>query len=112
MTFLQELVTLYEKTKKLPLKKAAKKTYHRDYEKTKNKPYRRYHPEMQKENQEIFTEGFFDYLKGVSKHIGQDYYNKVSDKGRGLATKIQKMHSAGVLSSERGNWEAKKKHLM
>lgn len=44
-SFLQELMFISEKAKKKPLKKAAKAVYHRDYEKTKKKPYRKYHPE-------------------------------------------------------------------
>ena len=43
MDFLREL--LEEGKKKKPLKQAAKSVYHRDYEKTKNKPYRKYDPE-------------------------------------------------------------------
>lgn len=42
MQLLREM--LLEKAKK-PLKKAAKAVYHRDYLKTKNKPYRKYHPD-------------------------------------------------------------------
>jgi hypothetical protein len=40
MELLKEL--LNEAAKKKPLKKAAKSVYHRDYVKTKNKPYRKY----------------------------------------------------------------------
>ena len=42
LTFLNELMLI---EKKKPLKKAAKAVYHRDYERTKKKPYRKYHPE-------------------------------------------------------------------
>lgn len=46
MSFLNELMFLDEanKPKKKSLKKAAKSVYHRDYVKTKNKPYRKYDP--------------------------------------------------------------------
>ncbi|PPD51470.1 MAG: hypothetical protein CTY12_07905 [Methylotenera sp.] len=46
MSFLNELMMLDEgnKPKKKSLKKAAKSVYHRDYVKTKNKPYRKYDP--------------------------------------------------------------------
>lgn len=45
MSFLNELMVLDEsKSKKKPMKKAAKAVYHRDYVKTKNKPYRKYDP--------------------------------------------------------------------
>lgn len=45
MSFLNELMVLDEsKSKKKSLKKAAKSVYHRDYVKTKNKPYRKYDP--------------------------------------------------------------------
>lgn len=49
MELLKELMALNaegevleEKEKKKPLKKAAASVYHRDYVKTKNKPYRKY----------------------------------------------------------------------
>lgn len=42
MQFLKELLNLEEAAKKKPLKKAAKAVYHRDYMKTRNKPYRKY----------------------------------------------------------------------
>lgn len=42
MQFLRELLNLEEAAKKKPLKKAAKAVYHRDYMKTRNKPYRKY----------------------------------------------------------------------
>jgi hypothetical protein len=44
MEFLRELLTEAAKKKKV-LSKAAKAVYHRDYEKTKNKPYRQYDEE-------------------------------------------------------------------
>jgi hypothetical protein len=45
LSFLGELMNLTEKKK--PLKKAAKAVYHRDYERTSKKPYRKYHPETE-----------------------------------------------------------------
>jgi hypothetical protein len=46
MSLLRELMQLDEGAKKKkPLKKAAKAVYHRDYVKTKNKPYRKYDPD-------------------------------------------------------------------
>jgi len=44
MTILQELMQLTEAKKKKVSKKMARRVYHRDYEKTKNKPYRKYDP--------------------------------------------------------------------
>lgn len=45
LSFLGSLIQLNEKAaKKKPLKKAAKSVYHRDYVRTKNKPYRKYDP--------------------------------------------------------------------
>ena len=41
MELLKEMLSLDE-AKKVPLKKAARSVYHRDYLKTKNKPYRKY----------------------------------------------------------------------
>jgi hypothetical protein len=46
MELLKEMLQLEEADKKKPsLKKAAKSVYHRDYVKTKNKPYRKYDKE-------------------------------------------------------------------
>lgn len=42
MVLLREMWQLDEAKKKKPLKAAAKSVYHRDYMKTKNKPYRKY----------------------------------------------------------------------
>ncbi len=47
MEFLRELLNESAKKKK-SLKKAAQSVYHRDYLKTKNKPYRKYDPEDRK----------------------------------------------------------------
>lgn len=46
MELLRELLQLDEssKKKKTPLKKAAAAVYHRDYVKTRRKPYRKYDP--------------------------------------------------------------------
>ena len=49
-SFLQELLVITEK--KVPLKKAAKAVYHRDYVKTKKKPYRKYDPESRKHEEQ------------------------------------------------------------
>ncbi len=51
MEFLRELLEEGKKKKK-PLKAAAKSVYHRDYEKTKNKPYRKYDPEEYQRNKD------------------------------------------------------------
>lgn len=42
LALLKEMLQLDEAKKKPALKKAAKSVYHRDYEKTKDKPYRKY----------------------------------------------------------------------
>lgn len=42
MELLRELLQLNEEKEKKPLKKTAKAVYHRDYMKTRNKPYRKY----------------------------------------------------------------------
>lgn len=42
LMFLRELFQLDEAKKKKSLKSAAKSVYHRDYMKTRNKPYRKY----------------------------------------------------------------------
>lgn len=48
MELLKEMLQLDEAKK--PLKKAARSVYHRDYLKTKNKPYRKYDPRKHKES--------------------------------------------------------------
>jgi hypothetical protein len=50
MALLKEMLDLTE-AKKAPLKKAARSVYHRDYLKTKNKPYRKYDPRKHKESE-------------------------------------------------------------
>lgn len=49
MKLLKEMFFL-EEAKKVPLKKAAKSVYHRDYLRTKNKPYRKYDPKKHQKN--------------------------------------------------------------
>lgn len=49
LQLLREMLQLDEAAKKKPLKKAAKAVYHRDYMKTRNKPYRKYHEDRDKE---------------------------------------------------------------
>lgn len=49
MKLLKEMYFL-EEAKKVPLKKAAKSVYHRDYLRTKNKPYRKYDPKKHERN--------------------------------------------------------------
>lgn len=46
LQLLREMLQLDE-AKKKPLKKAAKAVYHRDYMKTRNKDYRKYHEDEQ-----------------------------------------------------------------
>jgi hypothetical protein len=48
MELLKEMLTITE-AKKVPLKKAARSVYHRDYEKTKNRSYRKYDPRKHKQ---------------------------------------------------------------
>ena len=50
LSMLKELMLITEKSKKVPLKKAARSVYHRDYIKTKTKPYRKYDPEHRGDN--------------------------------------------------------------
>ncbi|MGZ8924612.1 MAG: hypothetical protein ACXW2E_01890 [Nitrososphaeraceae archaeon] len=91
MEFLKELTQINE-AKKKPLKKAAKAVYHRDYVRTKNKPYRKYHKDRT-------DEGVFDYVRGAGKYIGKKAYDKVAEKGKQLAEPFYKAHSAGKSSS-------------
>jgi hypothetical protein len=48
LELLKEMLQLDEAAKKKPLKKAAAAVYHRDYMRTKNKPYRKYHEDKSK----------------------------------------------------------------
>lgn len=48
MQLLKEMLMM--EAKKVPLKKAAKSVYHRDYLRTKNKPYRKYDPKKHQRN--------------------------------------------------------------
>lgn len=50
MALLKEMMEIIEE-KKMPLKKAARSVYHRDYLKTKNKPYRKYDPRKRKDTE-------------------------------------------------------------
>ena len=52
MKTLRELYELMEASKKVPIKRAAKKVYHRDYLKTKNKPYRKYDHDKYERNKD------------------------------------------------------------
>ncbi len=51
LDFLKELMIITEKKQGKKLKKAAKSVYHRDYVKTKNKPYRKYDKENRQKDQ-------------------------------------------------------------
>lgn len=67
MQMLKDLLLLAE-TKKVPLRKAAEKVYHRDYERTKNKPYRKYHAGARKKH--AVKEGLdTKHAMGLSKFL-------------------------------------------
>lgn len=51
---------------KVPIKKAAHMVYHRDYVKTKNKPYRKY--DKRKHKQPV-SEGVRDYFRGAGRSL-------------------------------------------
>ncbi|MCK9369733.1 hypothetical protein M0R04_07495 [Candidatus Dojkabacteria bacterium] len=93
--FLQDLMIINEKKK--PLKKVAKSVYHRDYEVTKKKPYRKYKPE------DHVSEGAFDYLKGVGQHVGSKIANSMADKGRQILQPIRQAHAAGQQASQQSD---------
>jgi hypothetical protein len=77
---LNDLLT--EGVKRKKLKKAAKAVYHRDYEKTKNKVYRKYD-----KRPDYVKEGMWDYLKGAGAETA-DKFNKAKQG-------IQDIHAAG-----------------
>ena len=66
------LKTLLDEAKQPSIKKAAKRTYHRDYLKTKKKPYRKYDHQARamEDEEESVEEGVFDFAKGAAQHIG------------------------------------------
>lgn len=68
MELMQELM---EKSK--VSRKAASAVYHRDYIKTKKKPYRKYDPKNKPTNEGVegVDEGVFDFVKGAAQHVGQ-----------------------------------------
>jgi hypothetical protein len=75
LSFLRSLLT--EKSigkKRVPIKTAQKAVYHRDYVKTKKKPYRKYHPEQT-------NEGFADYAKSMASSAGSG----IANAGRSMA---------------------------
>ncbi len=69
-------IKLSEATKKKGLKKMAKSVYHRDYVKTKNKPYRKYDPE---DDKHALTEGPLDFARGAVGEIGRKVGGMVND---------------------------------
>ena len=86
LSLLKDLLSEGKKNKKL--KRAAKSVYHRDYLKTKNRTYRKYH----KDNQ--VNEGMWDYVKGA----GQE----TSDKVKRISQPFRDIHAAGQRSSLQG----------
>jgi hypothetical protein len=92
--FLKDLLLITEKKK--PLVKAAKSVYHRDYLKTKKKPYRKYHPEPT-------NEGALDYLRGMGQHVGGKIANKLADKGRQVLEPFRQAHAAGQHASQQAD---------
>lgn len=98
MELLKELMVIAESStkKKKPIKKAAKAVYHRDYEKTKNKKYRKYDPATHVE------EGIMDYIKGAGKQFSNDMADKLEQTGAKIIDPLRKMHAAGQEQSKQG----------
>lgn len=74
-------------------RKAAASVYHRDYERTKNKPYRKYDPAEHKKSTEeeevsdaeldaaekTVEEGMWDFVKGAAGHVGNSIKQSVGN---------------------------------
>lgn len=84
-SFLKDILTEAKKKKKL--KKAyAKSTYHRDYLKTRNKPYRKF-----QDHESTTNEGVFDFVKGAS--------SAVSDKLKQVPNNLRDIRDSGRSAS-------------
>jgi hypothetical protein len=83
-SMLKSLLSEGRTKKKKNVRRYAKSVYHRDYEKTKNMPYRHYQPSN-------VREGMWDYVKGA----GQETANKA----RQFSQPIRDIHAAGKRSS-------------
>ncbi len=92
--FIRDLMLITEKKK--PLVKAAKSVYHRDYLKTKKKPYREYHPEQT-------NEGVMDYARGVGQHVGRKVVDTLANKGQQILQPIRQAHAAGQQASHQAD---------
>lgn len=119
MNTLKELANLLTEGKKKKVKvtrKVARAVYHRDYQKTKNKPYRQYDPARTNEGLE---EGMFDYMKGARAHVGQKVggaikqahqtgqiqskaaeYGKLFDQTMALVNQFKQMKQAAGLGGQ------------
>lgn len=83
MELMQELIEATRVSKK-----AAASVYHRDYERTKNKPYRKYDPADHKKSTEeeevaddetAVEEGAWDFVKGAARHVGNNVKQAVGN---------------------------------
>ncbi|PPD51471.1 MAG: hypothetical protein CTY12_07910, partial [Methylotenera sp.] len=49
------------------------------------------------------NEGAFDYIRGIGKHAGNNFYDKMSEKGRQVMEPLRQVHAAGKDASTRGD---------
>lgn len=86
------LMNMICEKKKVKLNKLALKVYHRDYVKTKDKPYRKYDKNKHKhEKQAGVTEGVFDYVKGVG--------SAAIDQTKNIGRSLSDIHQSGKRES-------------
>lgn len=84
MELMQELIEAARVSKR-----SAASVYHRDYERTKNKPYRKYDPKDHKrtstEEEEVsdeidaVKEGAWDFVKGAASHVGNSVKQSIGN---------------------------------
>lgn len=77
-------------------RKAAKAVYHRDYLKTKKKPYRKYDPKSRTQKNESVEvdEGIMDFVKGAAGHVG----NQIKQGVQSTVAAGQQASMSGELS--------------
>lgn len=106
MDLMKELLNEGKKTK--VSKATARAVYHRDYEKTKKKPYRKYDGQEDEEvtddlpdvDDDKLKEGVWDFVKGAGQHVGQSTSNAVRQGAQRIQQGVQKTVQAGRDASQ------------
>ncbi len=114
MELMQELIEATRVSKK-----AASSVYHRDYERTKNKPYRKYDPADHKKSTEeeevaddetAVEEGAWDFVKGAGQAAGKQLQSKI-DSYASRPSVLKDIYASGLNAHQTSqrNAEAKSK---